>query len=181
MQVRSRRYYSTNEVSFIFGVNESTIKRWTDSGKLKCFKTLGGHRRYSAESILEFAEVLKHDDVFKPAETAPRTRKTGGSMIDFLLLKKDYHTLREVYFADALRGDIQNLTRLLISCKSTAKIPLTVIYDEIVSKAINKIKNLGRQQKLNLEQQQSALNAILESFVQLRDVARHSSPPRNES
>ncbi len=174
MEVRSRRYYSTNEVSFIFGVNESTIKRCTDSGKLKCFKTLDGHRRYSVDSILEFAEILKHNDVYNPAQTAPRTRKTGDSMIDFLLLKKDYHTLREVYFADALRGDTESLTQLLINCGSKAKIPLTVIYDEIVSKAINKIKNLGRQQKLNLEQQQSALNAILESFVQLRDVARQN-------
>ncbi len=33
-------------------------------------------------------------------------------------------------------------------CRSTAKIPLTVIYEEIVSKAIHKIKNLRRRQKL---------------------------------
>ncbi len=28
-------YYCTKDVSEIFGVNESTIKHWTDSGKLK--------------------------------------------------------------------------------------------------------------------------------------------------
>ena len=95
-------------------------------------------------------------------------------MIDFLLLKKDYCTLREVCFADALKDDTDSLTRLLVKCSSMAKIPLTLIYDEIVSKAINKIKNLGRRQKLNREQQQEAIKAILESFARLKQVLRTS-------
>lgn len=99
-------------------------------------------------------------------------------MLDFLLLKKDYHTLREVYFADAIKGDTENLKRLLVDCSSKAEIPLTVIYDEIVSKAINKIKNLGRQQKLDREQQEGAITAILESFVRLRDVLKTNPSTR---
>ena len=95
-------------------------------------------------------------------------------MIDFLLLKKDYRTLREVCFADALEGETESLTRLLMSC-SSAKVPLTVIYDEIVSKAIKKIKNLGRQGKLNRGQQDEATKSILESFLRLEDVARINS------
>ncbi len=95
-------------------------------------------------------------------------------MIDFLLLKKEYCTLREVRFADALKGDTEDLTTLIINCTLTAKIPLPVIYDEIVSKAINKIKNLGRRQKLNREQQQEAIKAILESFARLNQVLRTS-------
>ena len=93
-------------------------------------------------------------------------------MIDFLLLKKEYCTLREVCFADALKGDTEDLTTLIINCSLTAKIPLTVIYDEIVSRAINKIKNLGRQQKLNGKQQDEAIKAILESFIRFKDIVQ---------
>lgn len=156
----------------MFGVNESTIKRWTDLAKLKCFRTPGGHRRYTPDRILEFIETFKYEIPSLESEATVRKEKPGGNMLDFLLLKKDYHTLREVYFADALKGDTENLTRLLVDCSSKAEIPLMVIYDEIVSKAITKIKNLGRQQKLDREQQEGAINAILESFVRLRDVLK---------
>ena len=69
-------YYSTKEISEIFGVVESIIKRWTDSGKLKCFKTLGGHRRYPADWILELAERINCKVGSIP--TTPRTEKPGG-------------------------------------------------------------------------------------------------------
>ena len=42
------QYYNSQEVAKILGVNVSTIKRWTDEGKLTCIKTAGGHRPYAA-------------------------------------------------------------------------------------------------------------------------------------
>ncbi len=46
----ARRSYSTVEVSRRLGVSIQTVQRWVDSGHLKAWKTLGGHRRISAES-----------------------------------------------------------------------------------------------------------------------------------
>jgi excisionase family DNA binding protein len=34
------------EVASIFRVDAKTVTRWSAEGKLPCFKTLGGHRRY---------------------------------------------------------------------------------------------------------------------------------------
>lgn len=34
--------YSTAELANLLGVNESTIKRWSDAGDLACVKTRGG-------------------------------------------------------------------------------------------------------------------------------------------
>ncbi len=161
-------YYGTKEVSGIFGVNESTIKSWTDSGKLKCFRTLGGHRRYSADWILRFAETFNSSVASASTDVIEATRNEGNNLIDALLSENDYRALREVYFADALKGDADDLTRILIHCHSRRKISLKEIYDEIVSKAINKIQNLARQQKLNGEQEEGAINAVLESFARLK-------------
>ncbi len=38
----------------MLGVNESTLRHWADSGRLRTFRTPGGHRRFSAQDIEGF-------------------------------------------------------------------------------------------------------------------------------
>jgi len=49
--IMKNTYISTREVSDLINVTETTIKRWTDSSRLKCVKTLGGHRKYLLNDI----------------------------------------------------------------------------------------------------------------------------------
>jgi len=46
--------YNSYQIAEIIGVNVSTIKRWTDLGKLKCDITVGGHRKFYLNHITEF-------------------------------------------------------------------------------------------------------------------------------
>jgi excisionase family DNA binding protein len=48
------RSYSTTEVAQRLGISTQTVQRWVDTGQLKAWKTLGGHRRIEAEG----AELL---------------------------------------------------------------------------------------------------------------------------
>jgi excisionase family DNA binding protein len=59
--LRINRYYSTKEVAELLQVDESTLRRWADSGKLKCFKTPGGHRRFTAKHISEFLKRYQYE------------------------------------------------------------------------------------------------------------------------
>jgi excisionase family DNA binding protein len=45
---------SISEASHTLGVNEATLRQWTDEGKLKAFITPGGHRRYSRADLKKF-------------------------------------------------------------------------------------------------------------------------------
>lgn len=45
---------SISEASHLLGVNEATLRQWTDEGKLKAFITPGGHRRYSRTDLKKF-------------------------------------------------------------------------------------------------------------------------------
>jgi len=47
---RDQRSYSTNEVARRLGISLQTVQRWVDSGRLKAWKTPGGHRRIDARS-----------------------------------------------------------------------------------------------------------------------------------
>lgn len=46
---------SISEASRILGVNEATLRQWTDEGSIKAFITPGGHRRYSRADLRRFA------------------------------------------------------------------------------------------------------------------------------
>ena len=48
------KYLNSREVSGILGINISTLKRWTESGKLGCEKTAGGHRKFTMQHIREY-------------------------------------------------------------------------------------------------------------------------------
>jgi hypothetical protein len=43
-----------SEASYILGVSETSLRQWTDEGKVKAFITPGGHRRYSKLGLKRF-------------------------------------------------------------------------------------------------------------------------------
>lgn len=48
----SERLLTTREAADILGVGPTTVKRWSDEGKLRAIKTAGGHRRYREADVL---------------------------------------------------------------------------------------------------------------------------------
>ena len=101
-------------------------------------------------------------------------------MLDLQVLSKEYRILREVCLAHALRGDAEDLTKFFAECRSSAAMTPSIIYNEIVSKAIHRIRNLGLQRKLDDTQQEAAIGVILESFGRLKNPGEglQEKPPR---
>ena len=54
--VESPKYFNSCEAANILGVNVSSIKRWTEEGKLECIKTAGGHRKFTTAHLAKFIE-----------------------------------------------------------------------------------------------------------------------------
>ena len=77
---------SIGEASRILGVSETTLRQWTDEGKLKAFITPGGHRRYSRADLRRFAtshqRVLGVKDlVSELEETTVQHREIGRTSL----------------------------------------------------------------------------------------------------
>ncbi|MBF0186977.1 MAG: response regulator [Magnetococcales bacterium] len=53
MTAREKTYLTTSEVARLFGVAAPTIHDWIERGLLKAWKTPGGHRRISRQSVEE--------------------------------------------------------------------------------------------------------------------------------
>jgi excisionase family DNA binding protein len=54
---------STSQAAEALGVSLGTIRRWSDMGHLKSYRTPGGQRRFSAEHIEEFLTKLQRGGV----------------------------------------------------------------------------------------------------------------------
>ena len=58
---------TTRAVADLLGVGVSSVKRWTDEGKLTCVRTAGGHRRFETTEVDRFRrEQLAQDRERKP-------------------------------------------------------------------------------------------------------------------
>jgi excisionase family DNA binding protein len=57
-QPKPAEYLKTAEVADILHVSPKTVTRWAKDGKLPHSRTLGGHRRFPAQSIKKLADGL---------------------------------------------------------------------------------------------------------------------------
>ena len=60
------------EVAAVFRVDPKTVTRWAIAGKLTAIRTLGGHRRYSADQVMQ----LLHNGT--PSEVAATSAAIGS-------------------------------------------------------------------------------------------------------
>ena len=55
----SRLGLSTSEAARHLGVSLSTVRRWSDAGYLRGYRTPGGQRRFTVEQLDEFLASLE--------------------------------------------------------------------------------------------------------------------------
>jgi excisionase family DNA binding protein len=97
-----KTFCTTREAAKLLGVSLSTAQLWAESGLLEAWKTSGGHRRISRQSI----ERLLADPAARhvPVEAAPKRRATdvapgnAAPPTPFnILVVEDDQTLRRLY------------------------------------------------------------------------------------
>jgi excisionase family DNA binding protein len=55
----SRLGLTASEAARHLGVSISTVRRWSDAGHLKGYRTPGGQRRFSIEQLDDFLDSLR--------------------------------------------------------------------------------------------------------------------------
>ncbi len=54
------RWLNLSSASKLLGVHPTTLRSWADAGKIPCYRTPGGHRRFRAEDIRAFLIQTSH-------------------------------------------------------------------------------------------------------------------------
>src|SRR4029077_14987698 len=75
-------WLTLGQAARILGVAQSTIRKWSDAGRVPAFYTPGGHRRYRRTDLETFLE-----------HSGPRGRSNAGPLV---LLVDDDDNLREL-------------------------------------------------------------------------------------
>lgn len=67
--METKQSFSTSEVAKFCYVTADTIRKWAEAGRLRVFKTPGGHRRIRREDLLRFMKdnhIPIHEDLDNP-------------------------------------------------------------------------------------------------------------------
>lgn len=124
--------FSTREMGRFCGVNESTIKRWADSGRLPCLKTPGGHRRFRIRDALAFLNEYGFEGLgLEGKTTLPETLDSHSAQ----LLRGNWDDRAARYLELSLTGPSPAVARFLFQLV-TAGCTLVEICDRVVTPAL---------------------------------------------
>lgn len=80
-------WLSLHEASTLLGIAASTLRRWSDSGRVPSNRTLGGHRRFSRTTI---AQLTNH--AAEPALRPPPLAISEWGVDEQELSRQEWHT-----------------------------------------------------------------------------------------
>ncbi len=100
------RWVNLSRACQILGVNESTVRRWADSGEIRCFRTPGGHRRFAEGDLFAMIE----------GRSATHDRRLERAAVSRIRRQLDTHQDDEWYrqIQEAERDTVRPLGRRLV-------------------------------------------------------------------
>ncbi|MCK9410390.1 MAG: helix-turn-helix domain-containing protein [Bacteriovoracaceae bacterium] len=165
--------FTTNDIASILRVDKSTIKRWTDEGKLKCFRTPGGHRKFRSEDVYNFMSENNYDSY--SMQSLPKIM-SDEMIIKSIVHKKEYNVLHSVCFSAAIKGKKEEILTLFTEILD-AGLSLSVLLDNILKPTTKKLDHLVTLEKLTVSEFYLAMNVLTSAIIQLNETVKKS--PRN--
>lgn len=98
MLINGGKTLTTREASILLGVSLRTVQLWVEAGVLTAWKTQGGHRRISLESV---EQVIAERENISNLKSNKRQRLTVTANVLNVLIAEDnevYRDLLEFYF-----------------------------------------------------------------------------------
>ena len=137
------KYLNSKEVSGILGINISTLKRWTDSGKLGCEKTAGGHRKFTMQHVRDYyknnSNSLKGEAL--SLETKDHKKVYG------LINQQNYKQLAILLADSSLKSDDSTVGTIVNGLYMNGT-PVADLFDFVVDVAGNIVENKLKQDQI---------------------------------
>jgi len=154
----------TREVADLFGVHESTVKRWADAGEIETTRTRGGHRRISLRAAIAHArnaELPMPMMVF--GDEAPSvwaaTRTALKRQLDQPLAGFALHW--------TLTGQDRKLDGLLTFLRQRG-FSLARLYDNVIGRLMHDLGDAWARGEIGVADEHLATHTIYEALIVLR-------------
>ena len=148
--------YNSYQVAEIMGVNVSTVKRWTDAGKLKCYQTIGGHRKFYLKDLTLFISKNKN------YSTAINLEFLIGKNKRLYEAITDYNFQYLInYSYIALKEGKKNRFSLLMTSLTLKNYTFISIFDDLISPLLHRIGEEWSNNKLSIAEEHIASNILI--------------------
>jgi excisionase family DNA binding protein len=161
-------YFNSEEAARILAVNVSTIKRWTDEGKLGCIRTAGGHRKFLMEHLSAF--LGENKDKTEKVNLFPIEGETD-LRISYHILKGDFSYLDNYILKQSLTANIQRVQQVLNGLY-LAQYQLYQIYDRLVTPLLHEIGQMWVDEKISIAEEHIASQVIRDAVIRLQGIIR---------
>lgn len=166
--------FATDDIARMFRVGKSTIKRWTDEGKLQCFKTPGGHRKFNPENVHQFISQY-HYEIATPV--LPFKQHLVST--SFLQQEVKIHSSIETCFAGAVKGKHEIIEQQFSDLFSQG-ISLPKIFDDVLTPVLRRIHSEQQERKITSVEFQIAKNTLVHSLIHFADLVPKSEKKNTE-
>ena len=160
------QYFNSVEAAKILGVNVSTIKRWTDDGKLECIRTTGGHRKFIMSHLSKFLDENRKKT--SKINLFPLENKTDLDISNHIL-KGNFSYLIEYLQKQAFNCNRDRVQKVFNGLY-LAQYPLHVIYDQIITPILRNIGQLWMDGKIDVIQEHLATSTLRDAINRLQGI-----------
>jgi len=77
-QMAARRWLTLGEACRVLGVDASTLRAWADAGRVRAFRTPGGHRRFTRDDL---KALVQRGRLPRPGQVAQLIRRHGQTLV----------------------------------------------------------------------------------------------------
>jgi len=162
------QYYNSEEAARILGVNVSTIKRWTDEGKLECIQSAGGHRKFLMSHLADFLD--KNKKKASKVNLFPIEDETD-LQISHYILKGDFNYLTNYLQEQAFACNRYRVQQVMNGLY-LAQYPLYQIYDHLITPVLYNIGQLWEQSAISVSKEHLASQTIRDGIIRLQGIIR---------
>tara|TARA_B110000438_G_C15703861_1_gene602271 strand:+ start:23 stop:886 length:864 start_codon:yes stop_codon:yes gene_type:complete len=142
----SSKGLNTKQVGNLFGVDESTVRRWALSKKINCNTSAGGHRKFSYKNIIEFSKTTGMKIKTSNKKNFPNLSKRINQSIEL-----------------ALSNDYQKIESSLINLYLNA-MPLSTIMDDFVEKILVQIQKKLDKKNISVAEEHIARKIVSQAL-----------------
>lgn len=159
-------YLNSEEAARILGVNVSSIKRWTDNGKLECIQTEGGHRKFQLSHLAKF--LAKHKKQNTKAHVFP-IENDADLQISHHIFKRDLNFLIDHSYVLALNGNRTELQKVLNGLY-LSQYPLYQIYDQLITPVLHRLGDMWETGVISVIEEHIASQGIRDCINRLQGI-----------
>jgi len=160
-----QNYLNSVEAANLLGVNVSTIKRWTDSGKLNCIQTAGGHRKFLMMHINEYLNT--YSDNAKKITVLPYD-SSEHRQLNHLIQKHKIDELKENLLKYSIESKYNEVS-MIITGLTLGQYPIFKMFDDLITPVLHEIGNQWEAEKITVVEEHIASNIIRDSLITLRE------------